>query len=187
MLRVQKTCPSQFLLLELGWGWGWGRKSACLKNHTLSTMDLRVSRGKVPMRHVCLALTARLSRSSRYLFWEPWRCFSSLLPAVTLRTVNPTVSCSGTAPVDSESHNSWQLIPLRETKELCSSVTQHHGVAVPESLFSGLRFKTKEISMRKRTHSMANRRLHQASLLTSNHSKGQRGQARPQTLSDKSV
>lgn len=139
------------------------------------------------MRHVCLALTARLSRSSRYLFREPWRCFSSLLPAVTLRTVNPTVSCSGTAPVDSESHNSWQLIPLRETKELCSSVTQHHGVAVPESLFSGLRFKTKEISMRKRTHSMANRRLHQASLLTSNHSKGQRGQARPQTLSDKSV
>lgn len=144
MLRVQKTRPSQFLLLELGWGWGWGRKSACLKNHTLSTMDLRVSRGKVPMRHVCLALTARLSLSSRYLFREPWRCFSSLLPAVTLRTVNPTVSCSGTAPVDSESHNSWQLIPLRETKELCSSVTQHHGVAVPESLFSGLRFKTKK-------------------------------------------
>lgn len=34
---------------------------------------------------------------------------------------------------------------------------------------------------------MANRCLHQASLLTSNHSKGQRGQARPQTLSDDSI
>lgn len=138
VLRVQKTRPSQFLLLELGWGWGWGGKSACLKNHTLSTMDLRVSRGKVPMRHVCLVLPARLNLSSCYLFRELWRCFS-FLPAVKLRTVNPTVSYSGTAPVDSESHNSWQLIPLRETKELCSSVTQHHGVAVPESLF----FRTK--------------------------------------------
>ena len=186
MLRFQKTHPSQFLLLELGWGWGWGGKSACLKNHTPSTMDLRVSRGNVPERHMCLALTARLDLSSCYLFRELWRCFSSPCSHTTNR--KPHDFLQWDCPCGfKQSHNSWQQIPLRETKELYSSVIQHHSVfrlAVPESLYSGLRFKAKKRNFYEENNAQhGSQALTLSALLTSSHSEGPRGQARPQAWS----
>ena len=135
---------------------------------------------------MCLALTARLDLSSCYLFRELWRCFSSPCSHTTNR--KPHDFLQWDCPCGfKQSHNSWQQIPLRETKELYSSVIQHHSVfrlAVPESLYSGLRFKAKKRNFYEENNAQhGSQALTLSALLTSSHSEGPRGQARPQAWS----